>query len=102
MNETASGSARREDLRATIAQARTEALSFRDSIKDARTRDALALPIITRLGDVERMYLSDDSEHAPWWFDWAEYETQAAKAALRAAKKIVDQYGGPDNVRTVG
>ena len=92
---------RREAVRAIVAKVRTDAIALRDSIKDARTKTLLT-PVLNTLNDMDSVFLSGNEDHAPWWFDVAERYTQAATAELQAISDVIQKYGGPENVRTIG
>jgi len=88
-----------------VAKQHAAAVSLRDKIVDAPTKDLLR-PVLNSLTDVDSVFLSsvrDDrtASQEAWWLDWADLTLQAAVAQLHDITELVQKYGGPEKVRTI-
>ena len=64
---------------------------------------ALVTRVLTQLDDIDSFFLRDTGvEHQAWWFDFADQFLQVARKQLSTIEDLIQKYGGPEKVRTVG
>lgn len=93
---------RRERIRLDAAATRTKAVSLQGQVADPQGKTLLFTHILNTLNDVDNVFLADERVPRPdWWFAWAELLVRQASTELQDITKLIEQYGGPENVRTI-